>query len=338
MAPIIPQITLEKPRLPTIWLDTSVGINLTKIKRGERLQDIEVLRGTRLHKLLYDLVRAEKLLCPNGDMEEEYVAERLDDEVHSMFVELSLGISFRHRLGIFDQHVFKAMDAYVKNSPTVHIPSSTYFHGDPIRELERLRDQRFIVSVGPLKIPRILRNRARSKSAIARSWEAFRQEFVQKGRTYEEQLAVEHGGQWGGMVENVRRFETSVLSGTHDFDAFMAAQGPLLYRKVWREMGGQPPDWPGVQMFFNSPHFIELPIPFVSSSLIADLITGNEPIKESDSMDVELLSIALPAAHYVVTDKRMMLRIKQRGLDARCGTQVYSMSTLEGLLAQLEGL
>jgi len=336
--PIVPKVTMEKPALPTVWLDTSIGIKLTKIKRGEKLQDIEVQRGTRLHKLIYDLVRAEKLLCPNGDMEEEYVAKRLDDDVHSMFVELSLGVSFRHRLGIFDNHVFKAMEAYVKNSPTIHIPSSTYFHSDPIRELEELRDQRFIVSVSPLKSPQILSNRARSKSAVACGWEKFRQELVQKGRTYEEQLEVEHRGHWGGMAENVRRFEASMLSGTYDFDAFMAAQGPFLYRRVWKEMGGQPLDWLGVQTFLYSPHFIELPIPFVSSSLIADLVTGNEPIKESDSMDVELLSIGLPAAHYVVTDKRMALRIKQRRLDVRCGTEVYSMSTLDGLFAHLEKL
>jgi hypothetical protein len=297
-----------------------------------------VQRGTLLHKLIYDLVRAEKLLCPNGDMEEEYVAERLDDDVHSTFVELSLGISFRHRVGIFDNHVFKAMEAYVKNSPTIVIPSSTYFHGDPIRELERLRDERFIVTVSPLKSPEILRNRARSKIAIARGWENYRQEFVRKGRTYEEQLEVEHRGQWTGMVENVKRFEASLFSGTNDFDAFMAAQGPLLYLTVWKELGGQPAGWQGLQAFFCSPYFAELPMAYVSSSLIADLVTGNEPIKESDSMDVELLSVALPAADYVVTDKRMALRIKQRGLDVRCGTEVYSMATLDGLFARLEKL
>jgi hypothetical protein len=337
-APIVPKVTLEKPALPTVWLDTSVGIKLTKIKRGEKLQDIEVQRGTRLQKLVYDLVRAGKLLCPNGDMEEEYVAERLDDDVHGTFVELSLGISFRHRQGIFDKHVFKAMQAYVKNSDAIYIPSSTYFHRDPIRQLEELQGQRFIVTVSPLKNPEILQNRARAKSAIARGWEQYRQEFVPKRRTYEQQLEVEHRGQWIGMAENVRKFETDLLAGRYDFEAFMAATGPLLYRTAWREMGGQPRGWQGLQIFFCSPHFSGLPMAFVSSSLIADLVTGNEPIKESDTMDVELLSVALPAAHYVVTDRRMELRIKRRGLDIRCGTEVYSMSTLDGLFTHLEKL
>ncbi len=60
-------VTLEKPALPTLWLDTSVVIKLTKIKRGEALQPIEVERGTRLQKFVFDLVGAGKLLCPESD-------------------------------------------------------------------------------------------------------------------------------------------------------------------------------------------------------------------------------------------------------------------------------
>ena len=55
-------------------------------------------------------------------------------------------------------------------------------------------------------------------------------------------------------------------------------------------------------------------------------------------MDVQLLSVALPASHYVVTDHRMELRIKRRGLDVRSGTEVFSMSTQDGLFAHLEKL
>ena len=40
----------------------------------------------------------------------------------------------------------------------------------------------------------------------------------------------------------------------------------------------------------------------------------------------------------VLADRRMELRIKQLGLDRKCGTSVYSMSTIEGLFAELERL
>src|SRR5438445_6496525 len=116
-----PIVNFEKPALPTLWIDTSVVIKLTKIKRGEALQEIEVQRGARLHELVFELVRGGKLLCPESDQEEEYVAQRLDDAVHSMFASLSLGVSLAHRQGIFDQHVFKGMEAYAKNSDTIYL-------------------------------------------------------------------------------------------------------------------------------------------------------------------------------------------------------------------------
>jgi hypothetical protein len=259
--PATPRLKLEKPALPTLWVDTSVAIKLAKIERCNRLREF-----------VFGLVRAGKLLCPESDQEEEYVAQRLDDSVHSVFTSLSLGISLNHRLGIFDSHVFKGMQAFASNSETIHIPASTYFHGDPVRELERVRHERFIISVGLTKGSEIIKRRAVAKANIAGSWEQLRQELVLKGQSYEKQLEVETRGEWGAIVENVRKFETNLVLGRHDFWDFMAATGPLLYHNYWRDLGGHPSGWEGVKGFFCSTHFSELPLSFVSCRLIADLI------------------------------------------------------------------
>jgi hypothetical protein len=68
------------------------------------------------------------------------------------------------------------------------------------------------------------------------------------------------------------------------------------------------------------------------------LLTGNAVIQSGDVMDVGLLSIAIPACHFVVTDKRQCDRIKRRGIDKEWGTEVYSMSDIEGLFERLEKL
>jgi hypothetical protein len=337
-ASALPTVTFEKPALPTLWLDTSVVIKLTKIKRGETLQAIEVQRGTRLRELISELVRAGKLLCPESDQEEEYAAQRLDDDVHGIFAQLSHGISLSHRQGILDQHIFKGMESYVKKRDTIHLPSSSYFHGDPVRRLEEARKERFIVTVGPLKSSEILRRRAQSKMEISQKWEELRRELVSKGQTYEKQLELELHGYWDALSEIVRRFETNMISGQYDFWDFMAATGPLLYRRVWNDMGGQPAGWGGVDRYFRSPYFSELPLPFISCRLGADLLTGNEPIAPSDSMDVDLLAVALPVAHYVLADRRMELRIKKLGLDTKHGVAVFSMSNIDSLFAEMEKL
>ena len=334
----VPTVNLQKPALPTLWVDTSVVIKLTKVERGEALQDIEVQRCTRLRDLVRGLVRDGKLLCPESDQEEEYVAQRLDDGVHRMFASLSLGISMTHRRGILDSHVFHGMKAYAKGSATIDLPSSTYFDGDPVRSLHEVRKERFFVTLGLSKGSEMLQRRADAKAEIGRKWEQLRMELVAKGQTYEKQLELELRGYWGGMVEIVRKFESNMAAGRHDFWDFMAATGAFLYRTYWRELGGQPPGWEGVNKFFCSTHFSELPLPFISCRLNANLLTGNEPVAPGDPMDVELLSVALPVAHFVLADRRMELRIKQLGLGRKCGTGVYSMSTIDGLFAELERL
>jgi hypothetical protein len=131
-----PKVVCEKPKLPTLWLDTSVIIKLTKVERGEKLQEVEVERLTRLRTLVQELVPAGKLIFPQSDQEEEYVAKRLDPEIHRDFLGLSLGIGMKHRQGIFDWQAQLGMDAYVKNADTITISVDAFFHGDPVEELE----------------------------------------------------------------------------------------------------------------------------------------------------------------------------------------------------------
>lgn len=54
-----------------LWLDTSVGIMLAKLEKGEKLQEIEQQRGARLKATLKKLVLGGKLICPEGDQGEE---------------------------------------------------------------------------------------------------------------------------------------------------------------------------------------------------------------------------------------------------------------------------
>ncbi|HVB29797.1 MAG TPA: hypothetical protein VNG91_08310 [Terriglobia bacterium] len=87
----MPKILVEKPSLPTLWVDTAVGIKLAKVERGEAVQDIEKRRMVKLKELVVKLARSCKLLCPEGDQEWEYWGERLDDKISEEFAALSLG-------------------------------------------------------------------------------------------------------------------------------------------------------------------------------------------------------------------------------------------------------
>lgn len=333
-----PKVTSEKPSIPTLWLDTSVIIKLTKVERGEGLQQIEIERLTRLRDLVRELVPAGKLICPQADQEEEYVAKRLDREIHREFLGLSLGINMRHRQGIFDWQAQLGMEAYVKRADAINVSLYAYFHSNPVEELEEARQRNLVIGAHPIRDPEILARREAANAEVFEAWERLRQEFVAAHRTYEEQLQEEKRGYADALAYKVEEWEKQIAAGIGDFWAFMGVQGFLMFRVCWREMGGKPDGLEGLHTYFCSDYFNNLPTPRIGNQLGADLLTGNQIILSGDVMDVGLLSVAVPACHYVLTDRRMSDRIKRLGIDKEWGTEVCSMSDINVLFEHLERL
>jgi hypothetical protein len=104
----VPNVRSEKPQVPTLWIDTFVGLGLAQKNPDSRLQ--------RLKDIAWQLVRQGKLLCPQADQEEEYQGTQLYERTVSEFKSLSLGIRFQHRVGIAAQHIALAMKAFVANA------------------------------------------------------------------------------------------------------------------------------------------------------------------------------------------------------------------------------
>lgn len=333
-----PKVICEKPTLPTLWLDTSVIINLTKVERGEKLQQVEVDRLTRLRAIVQKLVPAGKLIFPQSDQEEEYVAKRLDREIHRDFLRLSLGINMKHRQGIFDWQAQLGMEAYVKGADKITVGVNAFFHGDPVEQLERARQQNIVFGGHPIRLPEILVRRDAANVKVLEMWEQLRQEFVAKKLTYEQQLQAEKCGYADAMAQKVEDWEKKLTAGVSDFWAFMDVQGFLMFRVVWKDLGGKPDGLEGMHKYFCSDYHNNLPTPKIGNQLGADLLTGNAVIQSGDVMDVGLLSVAIPPCHYVVTDRQQCDRIKRRGIDKEWGTEVYSMSDIDGLCQRLEKL
>ena len=331
-----PKVICEKPKLPTLWLDTSVVIKLTKVERGEKLQQVEVDRLTRLRTLVQELVPAGKLIFPQSDQEEEYVAQRLDPEIHRDFLGLSLGIVMKHRQGIFDWQAQLGMDAYVKTADTITITVDAFFHGDPVEELEQARKRNIVIGGHPIRLPEILAQRDAANLRVLEVWEQLRQEFFANKRTYEEQLQEEKCGYAESMAIRVEEWDKQIAAGK--IGDFWSVQGFLMFRAIWREIGGKPDGLEGLHKYFCSDYHNNLPTPKIGNQLGADLLTGNAVIQSGDPMDVSLLAVAIPACHYVVTDKRQCDRIKRHGIEKEWGTEVFSMSDIDGLFERLEHL
>lgn len=322
-----PTVCIEKPSLPTLWLDTSVGINLAK---DQLAPPYGQLRDT-----VVKLVQEGKLLCPEADQREEYEGRRLDKAATQIFDGLSEGIRLRHRQEVIFTHTRLAMKAFVEQAATFTLPVDTYFGQDPVREQVRLKKEAFRVDVRLQPSNELLQREKITKTEGQDELEKLRLRLVARGQTYKQQLAIEQDGQAEAMLEMVRRFNARVQQGSLGF----WDENYLIYQRVWETTGGKPSGLEGLCNFFRSSYYRNLPDAKIASQLYADILTAKQrEVRPSDSMDIRLLSVAIPVAHYVFTDKDMENRIKNRKIDQEWGTQVFSVRTVKDLLTQLENL
>jgi hypothetical protein len=329
------KIITEKSSLPTLWVDTAVGIKLAKVQKGEAVQGVEKRRMVKLKELVVKLTRSCKLLCPEGDQEWEYWGGRLDDKISEEFAALSRGIRMLPHQAVYDSQIFIAMEAYVNRDVEFRLPSGIYFHTDPLRELRKISGQRVFVSVHGL--PSVLLEMGNdSKKEMYKHFEKLRCKNIARHRTYMDQLVIEQRAFVDGMVDFARSFRRRLPTGDVEPWEFLAAQGYEKYFREWHRLTNKWADWEGLCNFFVSAYFCELPIVKISSQLHAKLVTDNRPIEFGDSMDVKHLSLAIPVAHFVLTDRKMANRITELGIDREWNAKIFSESTIDNLFAELE--
>ena len=270
-----------------------------------------------------------------ADQEEEYEAQRLDSEVFAEFSRLSRGARMNHRLQIQDAQIFRAMDAFFKGCEEVVLPWRIYFHEDPVRAIDREKGRRVIVSVTMPPGSTFVQCRKVAKDDINHLAEQLRLELTSKEQTYEDQLKREYRALGDTVVRMLGDFYASSSVGRIDFWNYIGVSGFLQYVEHWKNLGGNPK---GLHSFLVSDYTTSLPIVQISAQLFADLVTGNQPILSGDSTDVYQLSAAIPPAQFVLTDRKMENRVKRLQIDKKWGTRVFSMSTVDGLFAELAAL
>ena len=329
------KVSAEKLALPTLWVDTAIGIKLAKVQKGEAVQEVEKRRMVKLKDLVVQLGRNCRLLCPEGDQEFEYWGERIHEDVSREFAALSRGIRLLNYQAVHDAQALIAMEAHTTRSEEVRLPWHIYFHGDPVQKLQELSRENVFVSVHGLPPIMLKMNNENRRGMYAHS-ENLRRKNLARGRTYDEQFALELRSFVDSMAAFVRSFQKNIIAGRVEFWEYFAFTGYVGYFREWQKLTGKLLDWEGLGAFLTSDYFYHLPAVRISSQLHAKLVTAHQPIQSGDSMDVKHLSMAIPLAHFVLTDRKMANRIIALGINREWNARVFSESTIEDLFAELE--
>ncbi|WP_257454293.1 hypothetical protein [Archangium lipolyticum] len=295
----------------------------------------EVRRLQQLQSLVLELGRQGRLLCPQADQWEEYENAKVANLIAKKFAQLSFGIRFCHRYEVVNSQMQHAMLAFIEGRGEIELPQATFFDRDPVAKLQAAIDRGLFVYAFQKSPAELTRGRAAAKSATVSDTEKLRQQLVREGRTFEQQLVEE--------IQTELQVLEYRIAQVREAQGQPEAQLNLLriygaHRAFWDRAGGRPPGFEGLRTFYGSAHCQCLPTPLIRGHLWSDLVTGSEPVQMGDVMDIDMLSVALPVAQFVVADARMRERIVRRRLDKQWGAKVYSMKMIEELFAELEPL
>jgi hypothetical protein len=326
-------VAVQRPALPLLWLDTSILIGASRRERGAA-KGIDPRVGD-LIDAVQEKLGAGKLLCLESDQVSEVEGHPSAEEIRLALRRLTWGVRALTAPEVEGEQVFRAMRAYLKGSAHIALPWSSFLELDPgVRSAAVQKDGWFITASHDM--PDDERQEARrAKLAKLSDLEELRQKNMAAGRRFSEQLEIEQRGTWDTLVSLHGRFLAEYYSPNPDWLRISAGSPLLDALEQWRSLGGIPSDLP---KFFASEHFLSLPHNHIRDRLLAEILTAPRPVSKSDSMDVSHMSVALPIATWIVTEKSLAHRVRQLKLDAHWGAEVYSLRTVQHLLETLTGL
>lgn len=324
---------VEKPPIPTLWLDSWVGIKLARAAES-KLPEAEAAPLRALKELVVRLTLNRRLLCVEGEQDEEYGQERRDEEVAAEFARMTLGIQLDHSLSIRDKQIFLGMDALVANLSEIVVPWRTFFLRDPLMELAGIAERGWFARVGQPGVPfgKELRKSRHQKAEVFEEW---RVKFQKNGKTFEEQFRAELTSEANAFVRQAKEWQSRAIESRLTGEDMFLMRVPQMYANHWTRVSGEPEGVAGYLSYLLSAHHAAIPANRIPAILWADILTGNERVRSSDPGDVQLLPPALSLAHYVLTDIPARRRILRRGLDTEWGAKVFSIRELHELMEAL---
>lgn len=329
------RVTIKKCWKPIIWVDTSVLINITKHRLGKCSKKQDLTREANLFSAIEKAVIAGKIMCPQGDQQEELT--RAFGDVLDTQLRLSRGIRFLLHSDIKDIQMQAAMRTKVNGSQQLVVHCRDALDQESVRNANS--STQFIVGVYGNKTKAIVQREKRQKKLYLDEFADLKKSRQSSEITFREQYEVELTGDYQATLttlDNMHRFmRQNRLPTEKECSQFRCIDNQV---RLWDHLGGKPEGIEGLLQFFQSPEWKSTPINVVTAHLFAHLVTHQGSIKPGDPKDIEHLSVALTYSDYVVCDKAMRNVIKDLKLDRKQNVKVYSITDADALTAEILGL
>lgn len=335
------KIKVEKPSIPILFLDTFFFIDLVR-NRYKDSKSPYYFQELELVDLITSLTRQKKLLCPVGDQEEEYeLGEKYEDEIRQEQIQLAFGINAQYHYGLYKYQTQTAVKAYLENSKRVEYSSRALFPNDPVKELERQLQSRFIVSVHIPTSAENLEKRRKSKKELAERFEQMRKDKQKMDVNFDEWVKLEAMGTMEAALTTLKKTLPKRLLqqglSAEDRSGFLELGDILSYLTHY---GSAEASFEDAIKFLKSDYFMSVPYVSVQSKLYASMWIQSGKIKESDNFDFQQASQMMPYSTYFLTDNSLKHRLttKPLVLSEEHDVEVFSMKEMNDLISELRKL
>ena len=313
-------VKVEKPPTPVLWLDTFVFIKLGKIAVGGELPEPSRSRVETLLSLVEEKVDAGRLLCIEGEQDEEIDSRRQEGAAaREILARVTRGTRIRPHQEVEQKQLLRMAESYIRGDDHAVMPWSDVFcDADP----NPVPD--------PASEDRCFRTRAQLRDDL----DELRLKVRSIGRTFEQQRDLEFRhieDLFHYLEQESSRRGMFAQPTSKEASAILYIHGLLT---AWKSAGGTEE---GFIQFLSSSYFRAIPVHQLYSNLYADLITGNE-VESGDAFDFHHASASIPYCHYVLVCKTTRNRVQKLGIDKQFTVSVFSEQTISDLFTELQRL
>lgn len=327
-------------KIPIVWLDTNVLIEIARAKSGLKQDGPQKQRALSIFDLVYKLVRNGKILCIEGEQKNEYgINPKLADKYDKVITNLTLGIKLRPARETKQFQLYKMMQFFLRKKNDFILEKEDIFYQDPIQEIKEIDKTGFIVSVNSKISENEISEKLDIRDTLFNECERIRLDNKKIKKNYKSQLKDELAAECAVIKRQFIVFKTQINDKTLNIDNLLQASDILEPIVFWQRISGRVGDLGGLQKFYLSNEYRQIPNIEIFSRLYAALLT--DPIRKihlGDYMDIKQASIALPYCDYIITDGNQKDRIIKARLETKYNVKVFSLKETGNFIKELNHL
>lgn len=330
---VVMRYTIEKSKIPVLWLDTFVITQIATAifnKNNQEPYDEGLLKA---YNDLLELRRTNRIIIfESCQMTEIAVRKELVKLSGKILTLLSGGIKISC-FDVRDKQISQAIEASINGLNEYSLSWKDIYREDPLKD-------KSIFGI-LIRCDLALENRTKCSrktvDIIYDHWNNIRNEHIIGGekRNFEKQFELERTG--------ASRLSRDALNAVRN----MTEDAPKYYMiyqesiaKFARIVGAlrqsvEDPEQYVVD-FYNTDYYFDLPFVDIQSKLFAERLCGNESFKKSDQNDIDNISCFLPYVNYMLPDKAMGDKIEKHKIDKKYNTKIIRIGDLNSIIKQIK--